>query len=123
MVLPGCSCVHRLHSEDFLTCLGDDLEFLHELVLDYFEASEEQSAVYPICFFVKFRNLSTRLSKFSFQIVKILLYDHPAISETFYFVFYVLNAVKSREDDPVMTSFLKCQELPGRKEFLRLNIG
>ncbi|GJV67564.1 hypothetical protein Tco_1483073 [Tanacetum coccineum] len=58
------------------------------------EASQSNLAVISHLLPLKFSNLSTRLSEFSFQIVKILLYDHPAISKTFYFIFYVLNAVE-----------------------------
>ncbi|GKC28414.1 hypothetical protein Tco_1035708 [Tanacetum coccineum] len=43
---------------------------------------------------LKFSNSSMSLLEFSFQINEILLYNHPTFSETFYFVFYVLNTVE-----------------------------
>ncbi|GKC81493.1 hypothetical protein Tco_1137210 [Tanacetum coccineum] len=45
------------------------------------EASQSNLAIISHLLSLKFSNLSTRLSEFSFQIVKILLYDHPAISK------------------------------------------
>ncbi|GJW59522.1 hypothetical protein Tco_0108857, partial [Tanacetum coccineum] len=87
----------RLHSEDVPYLLGDlCLDILDDL---FCLAILERRARAIYCLFshllsLKFSNLSMRFSEFSFQIVKILLYDHPTFSKTFYFVFYVLNAVE-----------------------------
>ncbi|GKF09060.1 hypothetical protein Tco_0043284, partial [Tanacetum coccineum] len=58
------------------------------------EASQSNLAIISPLLSLMFSNWSTRLSEFSFQMVKILLYDHPTIFESFYFVFYVLNAIE-----------------------------
>ncbi|GJW22089.1 hypothetical protein Tco_0032711 [Tanacetum coccineum] len=69
------------------------------------EASQSNLVVISHLLSLKFSNSSMSLLEFSFQIVEILLYNHPTFSETFYFVFYVLNAVE-REFIQVIQDFL-----------------
>nr|GEY63193.1 hypothetical protein [Tanacetum cinerariifolium] len=77
--------------------------FMEVLVLNHYvlvknvfnlEARQSNLVVLSQLLPLKFSNLSTNILEFSLQIVKILLYDYPTFSKTFYVVFYVLMRLR-----------------------------
>ncbi|GJX64881.1 putative reverse transcriptase domain-containing protein [Tanacetum coccineum] len=89
----------RLHNVAFVLVKSAHILAWHHMfvvaaMISNPEVSQSNLVVISHLLPLKFRNSSMSLLEFSFQIVKILLYNHPTFSETFYFVFYVLNAVE-----------------------------